>query len=236
MLTVEQGIIGIEAMAGIAYLTGRTDDAAKYTNISHSYIAQWQQLAITYTGLGIAHTTLDYGQEKSYGLLYNLWPDRALGLDLVPQSVYAMQSNFYPTVANRYGVPLDSRHTYTKLDWETWAAATCSVQTRDLFFQSIVNWMNNTPTNKALTDLYDTISGDYPGIFFIARPVVGGTFALLVSGQTNNGYTGFARDGTQWRMKYNWSVDQSNSTNATTSTTMTDMGYNSTIPSRRRRF
>ncbi len=48
------------------------------------------------------------------GLLYNLYADAALGLGLVPKSVYDMQSNFYPTVANKYGVPLDTRHDYTK--------------------------------------------------------------------------------------------------------------------------
>lgn len=48
------------------------------------------------------------------GLLYNLYADRELGLDLVPQSVYKMQSEFYPTIGNRYGVPLDTRHAYTK--------------------------------------------------------------------------------------------------------------------------
>jgi hypothetical protein len=48
------------------------------------------------------------------GLLYNLFADAQLGLGLVPQSFYQMQSDFYPTVANKYGVPLDTRHTYTK--------------------------------------------------------------------------------------------------------------------------
>lgn len=48
------------------------------------------------------------------GLLYNLFADAQLGLGLVPQSVYQMQSDFYPTVANKYGVPLDTRHSYTK--------------------------------------------------------------------------------------------------------------------------
>jgi hypothetical protein len=48
------------------------------------------------------------------GLLYNLFADAQLGLNLVPQSVYQMQSDFYPTIANTYGVPLDTRHTLTK--------------------------------------------------------------------------------------------------------------------------
>jgi len=48
------------------------------------------------------------------GLLYNLYGDKVLNLKLVPQAVYDMQSAFYPTVAGKYGVPLDTRHNYTK--------------------------------------------------------------------------------------------------------------------------
>lgn len=53
------------------------------------------------------------------GLLYNLFADAQLGLNLVPKSVYDMQSTFYPTVENKYGVPLDTRHTYTKGEYLT---------------------------------------------------------------------------------------------------------------------
>jgi Domain of unknown function (DUF1793) len=58
-------------------------------------------------------------------------------------------------------------------------AAVSSTDTRDQFVSAVATWINDTPTNRALTDLYDTVSGDYPGIFFIARPVIGGVFAIL---------------------------------------------------------
>ena len=48
------------------------------------------------------------------GLLYNLYTDRELSLNLVPQYVYDMQSAFYPTIEEEYGVPLDVRHDYAK--------------------------------------------------------------------------------------------------------------------------
>jgi Domain of unknown function (DUF1793) len=54
------------------------------------------------------------GNETTYGLLYNLFGDKELGLGIVPQSVYDIQSAFYPTVFGKYGVPLDTRHSYTK--------------------------------------------------------------------------------------------------------------------------
>ena len=48
-----------------------------------------------------------------------------------------------------------------------------------MFIKALAGWINDTPTNRPETDLYDTISGDYPGITFVARPAVGGSFALL---------------------------------------------------------
>lgn len=49
-----------------------------------------------------------------------------------------------------------------------------------MLYSDLANWINVTPTNRALTDLYDTVTGDYPGIYFINRPVLGGVFAQLV--------------------------------------------------------
>lgn len=64
-------------------------------------------------------------------------------------------------------------------DWQCLVASVSSESTRDEFYSAIVQWINETPTNYADTDLYDTISGDYPGITFINRPVIGGVFAEL---------------------------------------------------------
>jgi len=108
-----KGIIGIEAMAQIANRTGNAVDGANYTNIAHNYIDLWQAYGINYNATP-PHTELNYGNASTYSLLYNLFGDAELGLELVPQSVYDMQSNFYPTVFNEYGVPLDTRGPWTK--------------------------------------------------------------------------------------------------------------------------
>ncbi|GME48215.1 Six-hairpin glycosidase-like protein [Neofusicoccum parvum] len=177
-----KGIIGIEAMSQIADLTSHPDEASTDHNTSTSYIAQWQDLAIVpQSGDTPAHTNLAYGDADSHGLLYNLYAARELGFDLVPQEIFEQQSAFYPTVERRFGVPLDTRNTYTKTDWEMFVAAIASDETRDMFHSDIAAWINETPTNRALTDLYETETGDYPsGITFVARPVMGGTFALLL--------------------------------------------------------
>ncbi|KAK8244847.1 glutaminase GtaA [Phyllosticta capitalensis] len=155
-----KGIIGIEAMSQIANLTGHADDASKYHQTAVDYITQWQGLAIVNgTNGGPAHTTLSYGDAASHGLLYNLYANSLLGFDLVPQSVYDTQSAFYPTIEMKYGVPLDTRHSYTKSDWEMFVAAVSSTDTRDMFIRDLAKWINETPTSRAYTDLYETDSG-----------------------------------------------------------------------------
>ncbi|KAI2624087.1 glutaminase GtaA [Xylaria nigripes] len=176
-----KGIIGLRAMSDIADMSGHADDASMYYDVATSYIDQWQDLGINHAA-NPPHSTLSYGDGASHGLLYNLYANSLLGFnyDFVPQSVYDMQSNFYPTVALKYCVPLDTRHSYSKSDWQMWAAAIASPQTRDDFISRMANWINTTPTNRGFTDLYDCLSGNYPGnILFAARPVVGGHFALL---------------------------------------------------------
>jgi hypothetical protein len=108
-----KGIIGIQAMSEISRLTGNSRDAKNYSSTAHSYIDQWQKFGIAYND-NPPHTTLAYGQNNTHGLLYNIWADKELGLGLVPQSVYDMQSAFYPTQKRRFGVPLDTRHAWTK--------------------------------------------------------------------------------------------------------------------------
>ncbi|KAF9889798.1 hypothetical protein FE257_006888 [Aspergillus nanangensis] len=176
-----KGIIGIEAMAAISRILDHPEDAGDYSLTSHDYIARWQQLAVNQNA-NPPHTTLSYGNESSHGLLYNLYADRQLGLNLVPQSIYDMQDKFYPTLAQRYGIPLDTRASLTKGDWELFIAAIHSDGVRDTILKLITTWINETPTSTAITDLYDTINGNYADrvTHFIARPVVGGAFAMLL--------------------------------------------------------
>jgi len=80
----------------------------------------------------------------------------------------------------KYGLPLDSRHLYTKSDWEFNAAAIAEPKVRKLILDRVARWVNETATDRPLSDLYETEGdGGYPGIYFIARPVVGGHFAFL---------------------------------------------------------
>ncbi|KAK4211121.1 hypothetical protein QBC37DRAFT_20642 [Rhypophila decipiens] len=172
-----KGIIGLKAMSQIASLTKNED---KWGQTAVDYLAKWKVLAIN-NDTTTPHTTLSYGDKASHGLLYNIYADKLLSLNFIDQEIYDMQSNFYPTVALEYAVPLDTRHTWTKSDWQLFAAAVASDSTKKMFISKMAAWIGRTSTNRAMTDLYDAGSGAYPegGPVFVARPVVGGTFALL---------------------------------------------------------
>ena len=176
-----KGIIGIEAMSQLSSLVGETADAQNYTTIAHDYISKWQILGIN-NASSPPHAILNYGNASTWGLLYNLYNDKLLNTNLVPQEVYDMQSAFYPTVQENYGVPLDTRNRYyTKSDWELFCASIASEETRDMFISDLAKWINETPTSKPFTDLYQTNDGSFPpGIEFKARPVMGGLFSLLL--------------------------------------------------------
>ena len=89
----------------------------------------------------------------------------------------------YRKQMNRFGLPLDNRTGYTKLDWEIWTA-TLAESPAD--FQTLVapiyDWLNQTPTRVPLTDWYWTKDGRQAG--FQARSVVGGVYIKMLSDPT----------------------------------------------------
>ncbi|KAK6208752.1 glutaminase A [Colletotrichum tabaci] len=201
-----KGIIGIKAMAEISNVLGKTGDSKYYTDIATEYMDKWQGFGISRDG---THAKLAYTWYGSWTTIYNLyadsllcfhlpeekkpstlsgrikgWVQKAIGVEtrstFVPDKVYSMQSNWYHAVLQQYGLPLDSRHLYTKSDWEFFAAAVTSKKTRTEILQSIATWVNETTTDRPFTDLYETEgTGGWPGPHFMARPVVGGHFAFL---------------------------------------------------------
>lgn len=166
-------------MAEIANLTGHTDTAMNYSKTAHDYMSQWTTLGFNLEA-DPPHAELSYNNPSSWGLLYNLFADKELNLGLVPQKVYDIQDNFYPTVFDKYGVPLDTRHSYTKSklarhvdslrtlklttllstdDWALFVAAVSSPSLKQRFISTLADWLGTTPTNFAFTDLYDAVNG-----------------------------------------------------------------------------
>ena len=88
---------------------------------------------------------------------------------------------FYRKVQNVYGLPLDSRKTYTKLDWILWTA---TLTGRDEDFRALlapaVKWLEEGVSRVPMTDWYETV-GDGRKVGFQARSVVGGLFIRLMA-------------------------------------------------------
>ncbi|GAA5914563.1 hypothetical protein JCM6882_000420, partial [Rhodosporidiobolus microsporus] len=181
-----KAIVGIGAMGELAKQTGHFTDAVHYSAVAEAYVKEWGKLALTEEG-GKRHAKLSYQDEGSWGLLYNLFGDRFLNLNLFDPELYKQQSGWYKSKAERYGVPLDSRHAWTKSDWEVFAAASATdPEERELFFDLLVKYLRGGKVDAGFPDLYETPTADFPGchnldspIYFISRPVVGGHFALL---------------------------------------------------------
>ncbi|CCA68621.1 probable glutaminase A [Serendipita indica DSM 11827] len=170
-----KGIVAIRAMADIECLMGNQAQSENYTAIAEHYVSKWQILALS---TDQQHLTLSYGNSSSWGQVYNLFADRLLGFNLFPESIYDLQDAWYPRVLETYGIPLDTRHKYTKTDWSIWMAAIAkSRATRDIFIGSIYNYVSNERNSVPFSDWYDTDTGVVSG--FRARSVVGGHFALM---------------------------------------------------------
>lgn len=184
-----KGIEGIAAMGEIASMLDKRKDAKMYWNVSQTYIQAYYGYAINKNN---THVKLAYQDGNSWGTLYNLVFDRLLNLRLVAKEIYTKQDAFYPTKAEKYGTPLDSRFTWAKTDWQMWASATAAnLTTRDYWIEKLYKYASDRKTDAPFADLYQTMTGDFPKqpltsqIYFIARPVAGGHFMHLAMQKAN---------------------------------------------------
>ena len=119
-------------------------------------------------------TRLAFDQADTWSLKYNLVWDRVLGFNLFPAEVARGETAAYRKFANDFGVPLDSRRTYTKSDWIMWCAAMAEDRADfDALVSGIYRFANETPSRVPLSDWYETV-GEGRFVAFIARSVVGG--------------------------------------------------------------
>ena len=169
-----KAIMGIASYGKLCEMTGRDAEAKKAMGVARDYMRKWMEL-----GDAGDHYVLAFGSQNTWSQKYNFVWDKLLGFDVVPAEVIDKEMAYYRTKMNKYGLPLDSRKAYTKLDWEVWTATMANKQSD---FQSIVDacakWADETPTRVPLSDWYQTDSGKQVG--FKARAVVGGVFIGLM--------------------------------------------------------
>ncbi len=165
-----KAIEALAAFAEIAQHTGHADLGRHYGQIAKALPAKWETMAQDGD-----HFKLAFDQPGTWSQKYNLVWDKLLDLHLFPPSIAKEEWAFYAKQMKPYGLPLDSRKTITKLDWEFWTATlTDDPQQFDTLAAAARKWTNESSSRVPLTDYYNTVNGLQ--IAFQARSVVGGIF------------------------------------------------------------
>lgn len=169
-----KAIVAMACYGRMATTLGKTKVGEEWTKHAKSLVPQWMKLADDGD-----HYRLAFDKPGSWSQKYNLVWDKVLHLGLFPQEVYDKEVAWYLKHQNDFGLPLDNRADYTKLDWTVWTACLASrKEDFEAIMAPVYKWMNSTPDRIPLTDWYDTKNAKCIG--FRARSVVGGVFMPLL--------------------------------------------------------
>jgi len=169
-----KAILGVASYGRMAKMLGKADVAEKYTTLARHMAIEWMRLADDGD-----HYSLTFENPGTWSQKYNLVWDKILGLNIFPETVAAKEVRYYLTRMNRYGLPLDSRKTYTKPDWSMWTASLANDQaTFEQLVAPIHRFVNETVTRAPLFDLYWTDKPHQYGMQ--ARSVVGGFYIKML--------------------------------------------------------
>jgi hypothetical protein len=156
-------------------MTGRPSVASEFRETARSFAGKWAEMASDGD-----HFRLAFDKPGTWSQKYNLVWDKLLGLNLFPPEIAKREIAFYLKHQNQFGLPLDNRKDYTKLDWELWTATLADTQPD---FEAIVapayRFADESPSRVPLTDWYDTVTARQES--FQARSVVGGLFIKMLA-------------------------------------------------------
>jgi hypothetical protein len=173
-----KAICGLGSFAKLCEMRGDHAKAEEYFKLARGFAQRW----VTEADDG-DHFRLAFDRPGSWSQKYNLVWDRILDLNLFPAEAKQKEMTFYRKMQNQYGLPLDNRETYTKLDWITWTATlTENHADFEALIAPVVAFLNATPDRSPMTDWYQTRTARKVG--FTGRPVVGGVFLQMLYNRT----------------------------------------------------
>ena len=169
-----KAILGIASYGKLAGMLGQKEVEKKYIEIAKKLAEKWKKIAADGN-----HYSLAFEAKNTWSQKYNLVWDELLDLNIFSKTIAKDEIKFYLTKQNKYGLPLDSRKTYSKSDWIIWTA-TLAENKKD--FDAIINpvwdYANETPDRVPMSDFYETTDAKH--VNFKARSVVGGYFIKLL--------------------------------------------------------
>lgn len=145
-----KAVMGIAAYSKIADLLGE----------ENTYMAKAKEYAdelVAVCGKGTDFLPFSVDKKDSWSLKYNLVWDILFDFNLFDKAIYKAESEKYRIEMNTYGTPLDYRRTFTKTDWELWAA--CLDETGEnigLFSKCICDYLADTKDRNCFSDWVET--------------------------------------------------------------------------------
>ena len=182
-----KAIMGIACYGQMARILGDQKTADEHLALARDLAKKWMQMDEQDDRNDGPHYALTFSKTPgSWSQKYNIVWDKLLGLNVFPKEVVQKETDFYLTKQKLYGLPLDSRKTYTKSDWIIWTA-TMAKSDKDFqkFVAPIWKYANETPTRVPLSDWHETTNAKQVG--FQARSVVGGYFIKMLEGKLDKG-------------------------------------------------
>lgn len=170
-----KAIVAIGCYAQMAEQLGDDEAAKKYRAIAEGMVPKWMEMADAGD-----HYALTFDDKNTWSQKYNLVWDKVLDLHLFPQKVYDTETNYYLTKNNKFGIPLDSRKSYTKNDWIVWTASFAPQKDQfNALIKPLYIHALETPSRVPLNDFYDSETGIREN--FKARSVVGGFYMKVLA-------------------------------------------------------
>lgn len=171
--------LSIKAILGIAAY-GKLFDKENYIEKAKVLAKKWQTEA-----KGKYAYRLAFDSENSWSLKYNIIWDKLLGINIFDEKIFEDEVNWYKKMMNTYGVPLDSREDYSKIDWMFWTTVmTDYKEYEEMIIDSAYRFINDTTDRVPIADWYYT---SVPRMaMFQNRSVLGGIFVNLIRGSHND--------------------------------------------------